>query len=107
MEYQYCKIEVFVPKSHLVAVRDALHDAGAGRAGCYDKTCSYYPVFGSWRPLEGADPYDGTVGQLSEGTEYKLELRCETALVRDAVAAAKAAHPYEVPVINVLPLLDL
>ena len=103
----YVKIEVFVPPSHLDAVLDALHSAGAGRAGAYDRCASFHPVRGRWRPLEGADPYDGVVGAQSEADEIKIEVRCELSLAVEAVRAARAAHPYEEPVINVIALFEL
>lgn len=89
------------------AVRDAMHKAGAGQSDKYDRVCSYFPVTGSWRPLDGSKPFDGTIGKQSTAAEYKLEMQCEAARVRDAVKAAYDAHPYEEPVINVIPLMDI
>jgi hypothetical protein len=103
----YVKIEVFVPASHLDAVLDALHAAGAGHAGAYDRCASFHPVRGRWRPLDAADPYDGVIGEQSEADELKIEVRCEGELAADAVRAAREVHPYEEPVINVIALVDL
>jgi len=33
--------------------------------------------------------------------EYRVEMVCDDSLIRDAVAAMKAAHPYEEPAYDV------
>lgn len=91
------KLCVYVPESHLDAVKQALFDAGAGRIGDYDSCCWQAAGQGQFRPLAGADPFVGSVGAVETVVEYKLELVCDDALIRTAVAAMKAAHPYEEP----------
>ena len=66
----------------------------------YDSTMSYSSVKGCWRPLTGAYPYDGEVGALKEADEYKVEVCCADAKLEQTVAAIRAVHPYEIPVIN-------
>ena len=100
------KIEVFVPEDALAAVCAALAEAGAGRVGRYDHCFSMTQVHGTWRPLPGAQPYDGTVGQISEGDEIKLETNCAVEDVSAAVTAIRRVHPYEEPLINIIPLLN-
>ena len=102
---EYVKIEIFAPAESVVPLLDALHAVGAGRVGNYDHCVSVSRVTGYWRPLPGAQPYEGVVGELSEGSECKVELRCPHTLAADVVRAIRAVHPYEEPVINVLPLL--
>lgn len=103
-EFSFCKLEIFVPESHLEPVRQALRQADAGHIGNYDSCLSYSQVTGCWRPLEGTNPYLGTEGQLCTASELKVEVTCKTERVKETVAAVKAAHPYEEPVINVIPL---
>ncbi|MDO4538299.1 MAG: hypothetical protein Q4B54_09075 [Coriobacteriales bacterium] len=105
MDIRSVKLEVFVPQTHLDTMKQALWDAGVGHIGNYDHCLSYSPVMSCWRPLEGTHPYLGSEGQTSEEPEYKIEACCFIEQVDDAIAAVKAAHPYEEPVINVLPLL--
>jgi hypothetical protein len=100
-------IVVYVPESHLRAVLDAMHDAGAGQIGEYDRCASWWPVTGQWRPSAAASPYEGAAGEVSTGTEMRLEVRCAGDLVAAAVSAARSAHPYEEPVIQVHPILDM
>ncbi len=91
------KLCVYVPESHLDVVKQALFEAGAGRIGDYDSCCWQVAGQGQFRPLAGADPFVGTVGAVETVVEYKVELVCDDALIGAAVAALKAAHPYEEP----------
>lgn len=104
MEFEYCKMEIFVPRTHLEPIRAALRSADAGHIGNYDSCLSYSEVSGCWRPLSGSHPYDGEENRLCTGKEYKVEVVCKKEKVEETIRAVKAAHPYEVPVINVIPL---
>lgn len=103
-EFSEVKIEVFVPDGYVDRVRLALAEAGAGRLGNYDHCCSITEVRGYWRPLEGANPYQGEIGRVEEGREYKLEVNCPAERVTAALQAIRRVHPYEEPLINVIPL---
>lgn len=102
--FEYCKLEIFIPEDHLPALRQALQAVDAGHIGAYDCCLSYSRVTGCWRPLEGARPYLGTVGALSEEPELKVETIVLRTRVDETLAALRQAHPYEEPVINVIPL---
>lgn len=104
MEFAYCKLEIFLPEEALPAVARALREAGAGHIGKYDSCLSYSRVTGCWRPLEGASPYLGQVGEISAEPELKVEVTCPTEKVDQVLAAVTRAHPYEEPVINAIPL---
>ena len=54
MEFAYCKLEIFIPESHLRALQQARADVDAGHIGKYDCCLSYSPVTGCWRPLSGS-----------------------------------------------------
>ena len=99
------KLEIFLPESHFESVRQALWSVDAGHIGQYDRCLSWSRVQSCWRPLEGADPYHGTPGELSQAEEIKIEVCCQAAQLAETLKAVKAAHPYEEPIINVLPLL--
>ena len=98
------KMEIFVPESHLDAVRQALVSADAGHIGKYDCCMSYSRVTGCWRPLEGTNPYIGETGELCEQPELKIEVTVTEPCLMRTLKAVKAVHPYEEPVINVIPL---
>ncbi|MEI5099388.1 hypothetical protein RB200_13265 [Streptomyces sp. PmtG] len=101
------KIEIAVPETHTKAVIDALHTAGAGRIGCYERCASLWPVTGTWTPGPGADPYEGTVGVEQRGREYRVDSVCDASQARAVRDAVRAAHPYEEPVIHFLPLYEV
>jgi len=100
------KLEIFVPQDHAMKLADALSEIGVGVIGNYDHCIALTPVRGFFRPMEGANPFEGKVGEISEVAEYKLEVNCKRELVNDAKRAIKNAHPYEEPLINVIPLAN-
>lgn len=102
--FPYCKLEIFIPATHLEPLRQALCSVDAGHIGHYDSCLSYAPVTSCWRPLAGTSPYLGVQGQLSQEPELKVEVTCRTEQVDQVIAAIKAVHPYEEPVINAIPL---
>lgn len=101
------KLEIFIPYTHLEALREALRSVGAGAMGNYDSALSYSRVTGCWRPLQGANPYDGEIGVLTEAEEYKVEVCCRKELLEQTVERIREIHPYEKPVINAIPLISV
>ncbi len=92
MEFEFCKLEIYLPESHLEAVQQALWSVDAGHIGRYDRCLSYSPVIGVWRPLAGTAPYLGRVGEVCHAPELKVEVTCRTDRVEETVAAVKRAH---------------
>ena len=101
------KIEVYLPLEALDDIKSALYSEGFGRVGNYDCCMSWYEINSSWRPLNGANPYLGNVGDIEFAPEYKLEFRCEEEKIKRAVDIIKKNHPYEEVCINVFELIDL
>lgn len=102
----YCKMEIFIPKTHLGQLQVALQKVDAGHIGNYDCCLSYSEVIGTWRPLEGAKPYIGSKDEISSEKELKVEVRVAVENINKTIEAIKQVHPYETPVINVIPLLN-
>jgi hypothetical protein len=100
------KIEIFIPEEYLEALGEALYQAGAGQIGNYDHCKSITRVEGTWRPLDQAHPFLGETGKLLSAAELKVEVNCAWERVPLVLAAIRRVHPYEEPVINVLPLLN-
>jgi hypothetical protein len=103
-DFRYCKIEVFIPETHLSELQKALQSVDAGHIGNYDSCLSYSRVIGCWRPLKGSNPYIGQENVISSEPELKVEVTCLREKVDVTVEAIKKVHPYEEPVINVIPL---
>ena len=107
MEYRFVKLETYIPETHLPALRKALQKADAGHTGNYDSCLAFSHVTGTWRALEGTQPYIGAPGEVSEAPEIKVEVTLRAAQGEDTVRAVRRGHPYEEPVINLIPLLHL
>ena len=100
------KLEIFIPQDHAMKLADALSEIGVGVIGTYDHCVALTAVRGFFRPMEGANPFEGTIGEISEVAEYKMEVNCKRELVEDAIKVIKSAHPYEEALINVIPLAN-
>jgi hypothetical protein len=98
---------VFVPAAHADRVREAITAAGAGAIGDYDSSTFSSGGEGRFRPLPGADPAIGSVGNLETVDEVRIESVLARRLRGDVVAAMLAAHPYEEPAFDVVPLAPL
>ncbi|MEA3251931.1 MAG: YqfO family protein [Pseudomonadota bacterium] len=101
------KLAFFIPVDAAEDVKEAVFESGAGRIGDYEACCFQTRGTGQFRPLDGADPHIGRVGQLERVDELKVELVCRDARIHAAVAALKLAHPYEEPAYEVWRLEDL
>jgi dinuclear metal center YbgI/SA1388 family protein len=100
------KVVIFAPVSSAEAVRAALTDAGAGRMGDYDSCTWSVAGEGRFRPLEGASPVVGQVGELEVVEEERIEAVVPRGRRTAVVRALLAAHPYEEPALDIVPLAD-
>jgi dinuclear metal center YbgI/SA1388 family protein len=98
------KVVVFVPTEFQYPVLDAMAQAGAGAIGDYDRCGFWTAGTGTFRPLTGANPFLGTVGQAETVAEERLEMITLESHWPAVVAAMKAAHPYEEVAYDVYPL---
>lgn len=89
------QLAVFVPAEAAARLLEALAEAGAGGIGDYDRCSFSVEGTGTFRPLPGADPYTGKVGELTRVPEVRVSMelpRRRRAAVLDAMLRA---HPYE------------
>ena len=107
MQFDFYKLEIFIPETHFKPLQKALQDVDAGHIGNYDSCLSYSRITGVWRPLENTSPYIGQFNEISEEPELKVEVSIKSEKKKKTIAAIKAVHPYEEPVINILPMLVL
>ena len=105
MDFKYCKLEIFIPETHISQLQKALQSVDAGHIGNYDSCMSYSKVTSYWRPLDGTSPYIGNVGEISCEPEVKVEVTVFTEKVDETIQVIKEVHPYEEPVINALPII--
>lgn len=89
------KLAVYVPKSHLQTVREALLATGAGHIGLYSH-CSFAATGeGTFMPQLDSTPFVGRQGQLEYVAEYKLETVVTQANLAQVMSVLKTVHPYE------------
>jgi hypothetical protein len=98
------KIVVTVPVKDADKVRQAIGEAGGGKAGKYSFCSFSVRGVGRFVPGDGAHPAIGEVGKPEEVEEERIEVSCDDALLADVVAAIRRVHPYEEPVIDIYPL---
>ncbi|GAA0773776.1 divalent cation tolerance protein CutA [Clostridium subterminale] len=106
MEFKEVKIEIYVPEEYVIELRDELNKVNACKIGNYDNAISITNVRGYWRPLEGSNPFNGEIDKVCEGQECKVEITCKKEHVRNAIKVIKKIHPYEEPLINIIPIIN-
>jgi hypothetical protein len=89
----------YVPEEHTSRCTSAIFKTGGGTwpPGTYGETCFILKGQGQFRPLAGANPVLGIIGELEKVDEDRVEMVVfgrET--IVNAVKALKDAHPYEV-----------
>jgi dinuclear metal center YbgI/SA1388 family protein len=105
------KLIVYVPVTHVDSVREALASVGVGEGITDGPQRNYYSESffqgygeGIFRPLEGAKPAIGRIGELTRVKEIKLESIVTEALIERALRKLKKVHPYEEPAYDLIPL---
>ncbi len=98
------KLTTFVPPEALEGVLNAVGEAGAGLIGNYSHCSFRVSGTGTFKPLPGAAPYAGKVGELEQADEFRLEVLVPEGRLSDAVSAMMRAHPYEEVAYDVYPL---
>lgn len=89
------KLTTFAPIADSQKVLDALYAAGAGNIGNYENCSFRTEGIGSFKPTVGANPHIGTLNNVEEVAENRLEVIFPSHFERAILAALRAAHPYE------------
>jgi dinuclear metal center YbgI/SA1388 family protein len=101
------KLVTFCPISHASQVREALFNAGAGHIGNYD-SCSFNTHGdGTFRALEGSNPFVGKQGKLHTEPELRIETVFSAYFENAVISALKLAHPYEEVAYDIYSLTNL
>ncbi|WP_227429048.1 YqfO family protein [Psychrobacter sp. I-STPA6b] len=101
------KLTVFIPNSHLEAVKTALFSAGAGTIGNYSHCCWQVQGTGQFKPLSGSQPHIGQHNEIEQVAEWRVEMVVANNKIHAVIAALKQAHPYETPAYDVIQMLDI
>lgn len=89
------KLITYCPREQAEEVRSALFYAGAGHIGNYNECSFNSPGTGTFKALEGANPYSGEVGKRFEGEEIKIEVVYPHMLESKIIKTLFRSHPYE------------
>lgn len=101
---QLKKLVTFVPVDHADKVREAIFECGAGRIGNYD-SCSYnLEGNGTFRALQGTNPFVGEKGKIHFEKEIRFETVFPTTIQSKVLKALVNAHPYEEVAYDIYPL---
>ena len=89
------KLEVYVPGEYAEVIKNALFEAGAGNVGFYDECSFAVQGKGTFRPIEGSNPFSGTRNIREDADEQMVSVIFEHFKQHQVITAMKDAHPYE------------
>jgi len=98
------KIAVYVPLTHMEEVREALGNSGAGHIGNYSHCTFQAKGQGTFKPLEGTNPFIGSTDEMEFVDEVRMETIVQAEKLEQAIQAIVSAHPYEEPAYDIYPL---
>jgi dinuclear metal center YbgI/SA1388 family protein len=98
------KLVGFVPEDDADLVRKALFASGAGVIGEYEHCSWSVGGQGTFFGREGTAPVAGTAGRDEKVDELRIEVVFPRRLRRRVTGAYVAAHPYEEPAFDIVPL---
>ena len=85
----------YVPVDYAEQVKKALFEAGAGNIGFYDECSFSISGEGTFRPIDGSNPFLGKKGTTEKVNEIQLSVIFEKFKKNQIISAMKFAHPYE------------
>ncbi len=106
MNFSRVYIVTTVTQEHIEAILDAIASVGGGVIGHYTHCAFTHNGQGRFKPLAEANPRFGEKGEIHTFDEWRIETFCERAIAKAVIQAIKSVHPYDQPVIYVMPLLD-
>ena len=95
------------PEEALEAILDAISSAGGGIVGHYTHCAFTNAGVGRFKPDSSANPHLGAVGEINAVDEWRIETFCDLDKAKAVVQGIRAAHPYEEPVVYVMPLMNI
>lgn len=98
------KLVVFVPSQYEEPLRESLSRAGAGWIGRYSDCTFQVQGLGTFRPLDGTNPFLGTQGELAKVEEIRMETIVPEERFSSVLKAMFKAHPYEEVAYDIYPL---
>lgn len=101
---QLFKLVIFIPPNYLEDVRDAISSAGAGWIGHYSHSTFQMEGEGTFKPLDGSQPFIGHRGRVERVKEVRLETIIPCKRRDQVIEAMLDVHPYEEVAYDIYPL---
>ena len=98
------KFAIYVPVIHADKVSQAIFKAGAGKIGKYTETSFNISGKGTFKPMEGTNPFIGKIGERENVEEIKIETVVAERDLESVVRVMKDTHPYEEPAYDIYEL---
>ena len=99
------RISVNIPLGMEQEFMDSMNEVMDPLYPGYDRCFCWWTVHGTWRPLAGSDPYQGTVGEIEESDEIRIEFAIQAKDLEKVIEKVSEIHPYEEPAIDVIPMI--
>ncbi|HCD4662850.1 TPA: NGG1p interacting factor NIF3, partial [Acinetobacter nosocomialis] len=93
--------------SHLESTKESIFAAGAGGIGNYEQCAWQVKGIGQFKPVKGADPYIGELGELEQVDEWRVETIVLEEKANAVAKALKASHPYEEPAFEFIQIIEV
>lgn len=103
----FCKVVVYVPVTHLEAVRDEIMASNSCTIGNYSGCTFASQGEGTFMPLEGSNPFIGTQHTVEKVNENKIEFMAYKDEVNNLIKKIKTVHSYEEMAYDVYDLVHL
>lgn len=100
------KLITYVPQEKAEQLKLALYQAGAGEIGNYDSCSFLLEGKGNFRPLKDANPTIGTIGEIQEVNETRIEVVVPQHSEGKILSALFSTHPYEEVAYSLLSLTN-
>lgn len=101
------KLVTFVPVNDFQKLQRALFAIGCGHVENYDSCSFYNEGVGTFRALEGANPYVGEVHEFHKEPEIRLETTFYSYMKDLVIRTLLENHPYEKPAYDIISLYGL
>ncbi|MDB0441580.1 Nif3-like dinuclear metal center hexameric protein [Clostridioides difficile] len=89
------KLAVYVPCNYSESLRNALSSSGAGHIGNYSNCTFSIEGEGQFKPLEGSNPFLGSINDIESVNEIKIETVVPQKHLGGVISSMIDAHPYE------------
>lgn len=99
-------IIVTTPEDYVDPILEAVASVGGGQIGAYTHCAFTTSGTGRFQPSAAATPHVGSVGKINAEPEVRIETFCTRKVGKAVLQAIRSAHPYEEPVIYIVPLLS-